>query len=380
MLRAETVHPADLDPADAASWRALCAAQPEFYSPLLGPDFTLAVARVRKDVRVAIWRNQGKPVAFLPHHHRPGGFARPVGAPLSDYHALVAERGFDVPRALAEANIAAFRFVSLVDPQGAFATQSTTERQAYRIALETTAEAYLEALRAASAKRFKNYRRLDHKLDREVGELRVVAPDDSREAFDTLLTWKRDQLVRTNALNFLRPTWTRDLLSALFEMKTGDFRGLMVNLYAGERLVGGHFGVRMGSIYHPWIASMDPELAAWSPGQIFLSRAISAMPELGLTIYDLGPGHEHYKKPYALTSHPVFEGLAAAESMGGRAARASDRAWTLVGSERWETMNLVRRRLDAIATLEQSLAGRAASLASAVMSHTLRRGATEEAA
>ena len=378
MLRAETVHPAKLDPADAAAWRALCAAHPEFYSPLLGPDFTLAVAQVRKDVRVAIWREQDRPVAFLPHHHRPGGFARPIGAPLSDYHAIVAERGFDVPRALAEANIAAYRFVSLVDPHGAFG--STTERQAYRIELETTAEDYLEALRGASAKRFKNYRRLDHKLDREVGELRIVAPDDSREAFETLLTWKREQLVRTNALNFLRPAWTRDLLSALFEMKTGDFRGLTVNLYAGDRLVGGHFGVRMGSIYHPWIASMDPDMAAWSPGQIFLSRAISAMPALGLTIYDLGPGHEHYKKPYALNSHPVFEGLAVAESMSGRAALASDRAWALVGSERWETMNLVRRRLDAIATLEQSLAGRASSLVTTVMSHTLRRGATEEAA
>jgi CelD/BcsL family acetyltransferase involved in cellulose biosynthesis len=136
----------------------------------------------------------------------------------------------------------------------------------------------------------------------------------------------------------------------------------------------------MGSIYHPWIASMDPELIEWSPGQIFLSRAILAMPAIDLTTYDLGPGHEHYKRPFALTSHPVTEGLAVAESLGGRAALASDRAWALVGSERWGTMNLVRRRLDAIATVEQSLAGRAASLVTAVMSHTLRRGATEEAA
>lgn len=380
MLRAETVHPAKLDPADAAVWRALCGANPGFYSPLLGPDFTLAVAQVRKDVRITIWREQDRPVAFLPHHHRPGGFARPIGAPLSDYHAIVAERGFDVPRALAEANIAAFRFVSLVDPHGAFASNAAHERPAYRIDLQTTAEDYLEAVRAMHPKRFKNYRRLDHKIERDIGELRIVAPDHSREAFDNLMLWKRDQLVRTNALNFLRPSWTRDLLSNLFETQTGNFRGLMFNLYAGDRLVCGHFGVRLGSIYHPWIASMDPDLTAWSPGQIYLSRAILAMPELGLTTYDLGPGHEHYKKPYALNSHPVFEGLAVAASLGGRAALASDRAWALVGSERWETMNLVRRRLDAIATLEQSLAGRAASLATAVMSHTLRRGETEEAA
>ncbi|HEY3696626.1 GNAT family N-acetyltransferase [Phenylobacterium sp.] len=372
MLRAETIHPAELDPADAQAWRAMCAGEPAFASPLLGPDFAAAVARVRDDARVTVWRDGDRPVGFLPHHRRPGAFARPIGAPLSDYHALVGEPGLNLAEALAAADLTAFRFAGLLDPYGAFERHVTARQPGFRIELQTTAEDYLEALRVASPKRFKNWRRLDHKLDREAGPLRIAAPDRSRAAFDTLMTWKREQLARTGAHDFLHPDWTRELIGALFELREGDFRGLMICLYAGDRLVGGHFGVRLGSVFHPWIASIDPALAAWSPGQLFLPRAIAAMPDLGLTDYDLGPGHEHYKRPFAPPSRTVAEGLAAAESAAGRAAQAAERAWMLVGGSPGGPLDRVRRRLDAIATVELSVAGRARSLAAAVVAGTRR--------
>jgi CelD/BcsL family acetyltransferase involved in cellulose biosynthesis len=372
MLRAETLRLNDLDPADVAAWRALCAAGPSFASPLLGPDFALAVARVRDDARVTVWRRNGDPVGFLAHHRRPGAFARPIGAPLSDYHGLVGEAGPDISRAFADAELSAYRFTGLVDPAEAFADHVERRREAFVISLSGTADDYLEALRTASAKRFKNYRRLDHKLDREIGSLRIVAPDISRAAFETLIAWKAEQLARTGAHDFLRPEWTRRLLDDLFARQEGDFRGLMITLYAGDRLVGGHFGVREGAVYHPWIASIDPALAAWSPGQVFLPRAIAAMPELGLTTYDLGPGHEHYKRPFALSTRTVCEGLAVAGNAGGRAARASNRAWAFIAATEGGPMDRLRRRLDAIATLEPSLAGRAISLASALAAQTRR--------
>jgi CelD/BcsL family acetyltransferase involved in cellulose biosynthesis len=372
MLCAETFHPSSLAAADAEAWRALCASEPAFASPLLGPDFALAVARVRDDARVTVWRQDGEPVGFLAHHRRPGAFARPIGAPLSDYHGVVGTAGLDIAQALAAADLTAYRFTGLIDPTDAFAGHVDRRREAFVITLSGSADDYLEALRASSAKRFKNYRRLDHKLDREIGALRIVAPDASRAAFDTMIGWKAEQLARTGAHDFLRPAWTRQLLDDLFDRRDGDFRGLMVSLYAGERLIGGHFGVRQGAVYHPWVASIDPELAAWSPGQVFLPRAISAMPGLGLTNYDLGPGHEHYKRPFALSTRTIGEGLAAAESAGGRAARVSERAWALVAARQGGPMDRLRRRLDAIATLEPSLAGRAISLASALAAQTRR--------
>lgn len=378
MLRAETIHPAQLAPADADAWRAFCAAEPAFASPLLGPDFAQAVAEVRDDARVAIWRQDGRATGFLPHHRRPGGLARAIGAPLSDYHALVGERGLAAGPALAAADLNAFRFSGLVDPFDAFAAFVAARREAFVVNLDGSAEAYLEALRVASPKRFKNYRRLDHKLDREVGPLRIVAPDPSREAFDRLLAWKSDQLFRTGANDFLRPAWTRDLLSNLFARNQGEFRGLMISLYAGDRLVAGHFGVRLGGVYHPWIASLDPELSAWSPGQLFIPRAIAAMPGLGLATYDLGPGHDHYKRPFALDSRDLGEGFATAESAGGRAVQASDGAWALVGAGRGGPMYRIRSRLDAIATVELSVSGRAIGFAAAVAGKARRASVEAE--
>lgn len=376
MLRLQVLRPAELADADIDVWRSLCASRPEFRSPLLGPDFAHAVGAVRDDARVAIWREaDGYPIGFLAYHHRPGDMARPIGAPLSDYHGLVADRPLDVRQDLAEFGLSAFRFTGLVDAHGDFASATAGRHEAYVIELDGPASDYLERVRAGSAKRFKNYRRLDGKLDREVGALTLRAPDFDRAAFDQLLAWKRDQLARTGAHDFLAPQWTRDLLASFLDMREGPFQGLMINLYCGERLIAGHIGVRVGEVYHPWIASTDPEMAAWSPGQLFLLRAIAAMPELGLKVYDLGPGHDHYKRPYAFTTQTIGEGMMAAAGPRGRGAVAAERAWTLAGAHGAGPVGRLRRRLDIIATSELSLAGRARGLASAVAARTLRPGA-----
>jgi len=380
MLTAETFHPVYLSESDIATWRGLCASRPDFANPLLGPDFALAVGEVRSDARVTVWRWPERVAGFLGYHRRPGGFARPIGAPLSDYHALVAAPGLDAEHALTVAGLAAFRFTGLIDPNHAFGSGVAAEHEAYLINLHGPADAYLEALRVESPKRFKNYRRLDHKLDREVGELTVRAPDRDPEAFDNLIAWKRAQLVRTGAHDFLRPSWTQALMASLFNRDHGDFQGLMINLYAGERLVAGHFGIRAGGVYHPWIASTDPELAAWSPGQVFLQRAIAAMPELGLTTYDLGPGHDHYKRPYALDTRVVAEGTATSSGSRGLMAQASEQAWALAGANRAGLVGSFRRRLDVISASELSLADRAAGLAEALAAKTRPQVGLAEAA
>ena len=376
MLRLEVLRPSELSDADIGAWRALCAARPHFRNPLLGPDFAIAVGAVRDDARVAVWREGETAIGFLAYHHRPGGMARPIGAPLSDYHGLVADRPLDVRQDLAEFGLSAFRFTGLVDPNGDFAPAVAGTNEAYVIELDRSAEAYLETLRAASAKRFKNYRRLDGKLDREVGALTLRAPDHDRAAFDQLLAWKREQLLRTGAHDFLAPDWTRDLLASFLDMREGHFQGLMINLYCGDKLLAGHIGVRVGEVYHPWIASTDPEMGAWSPGQLFLLRAIAAMPGLGLKTYDLGPGHDHYKRPYALKTKQIGEGLMAAAGPRGRAADASERAWTLAGAHRNGPVGRLRRRLDMIATTELSFSGRAKGLAGAIAARALRPGAS----
>lgn len=383
MLRAETFDPSDLPQALVAAWREMTLQHPDFGNPLLGPDFAQAVGRVRQDARVTVWHwstlNGGsRPAGFLAYHRRTGGVARPIGTPLSDYSALVSSDVLDIDEALTVAGLSAYRFNGLVDPYGSFRSVETQSQDSYLIELDGSAEDYLEALRAASPKRFKNYRRLDHKLDREVGALRIVAQDADPAVLTQLFDWKRDQLARTGGQNFLRPAWIRQLLEDLHQQTSGPLQGLLISLYAGEELVGGHFGIRSDTAYHPWIAATDPRFSNWSPGQVFLLRAIAAMPQMGLTTYDIGPGHDHYKRPYARSLRVIRSGAATAATPLGLAAQATEQAWALVGARGDGTVGRLRRRLDAITAAEPSLGGRAASLV-ATLTQRARRSSSEPA-
>lgn len=371
MMRADTLHPCDLTMEDREAWRTLCASSPAFSSPLLGPDFAIYVGRFRADALVTIWRTPTsngaeRPVAFLPHHRRLGGAAYPLGAPLGDYHGPVAIEGFDLGSALQVAGLAAYRFTSTIGLPPA-----ADQREGFLIEVDGPAEVFLETLRQLRPKSFKNYRRLGHGLERTFGPLRV-APVTDKVVFDTLLDWKRQQLARTGAFDFLRPAWVNGLLQGLFDDGDPAFGGLLIGLYAGERLVAGHFGLRAGDIYHPWIASTDPDLADWAPGHVFLMHAIEAMPRLGLRTYDLGPGHEHYKRLYSLSSRSVTSGVHFAAGEAGTVMRTAEQAWVMAGAKGRGMVGRLHRRLEVISASEPTVLGRLQGYADTVAIAAMR--------
>jgi CelD/BcsL family acetyltransferase involved in cellulose biosynthesis len=370
MLQIDLLKPSEVSFRDRNVWQAFRSATPAFQSPLMGPDFAEAVGEVREDAAVAIWRKAGHPVAFLAHHRPGGSLARPIGAPWSDYHALITAPGetLDVEEALSLAGISTFRFQGLVDPHGLFAAVPAAEAETYRIVMNGSGEDYWETLRADSPKRFKNMRRLEHKLAREVGAP-VFGPDKGPAAFARILEWKRDQFRRTGLHDVLGPDWSRRLMRRLFARRSGDFQGLLLTLSVDGRPIAGHFGVREGDSYHPWIAAFDPALSAYSPGQTFLSEAIRAMPRLGLRTYDLSAGSDHYKKPFA--SHV---GTAAAGVVSTRpcALAGVDFSCMLGPAGR-----RVARRWDHIAETELSWGGRVAGIATAIGAASRRLQAAE---
>lgn len=364
---------AALPEAEADAWRAFQGQQPAFANPLMGPDFARAVGRVREDAEVVTYRRGDEVVGFLGLHRRPGGFARPLGAPFADYHALVTgpAPGFNGREALTLAGVRAFRHTGLIDPYGLF-DRIAVGPKAFAIELPEGPEPYMEALRASNPKRFKNYRRLLNRLS-EVGPLLLRASRD-RADFDQLLAWKSEQFRRTGLQDVLRPAWVRRLMSNLFETDTPRFGGLMLTLHAGDTLTGGHFGVISNGIYHPWIASTNPALAAASPGNAFLDQVIRAMPDLGIRVYDLGPGHDHYKQPFASTLKSVGVGLTLTDTRAG--------GLIMLGSTDWASgidapLAKVRRRLDHIAAVDPTAAGRAMALVDAMRAFPRRLGGTD---
>jgi CelD/BcsL family acetyltransferase involved in cellulose biosynthesis len=380
MLLAQSVRPSDLPACEREAWMDFCAATPAFRNPLLGPHFAEAVARRRDDAFVAVFRRHGRTVGFLPHHRRPSGFARPMGAPFCDYHALVTEPGLrlDGAKALADAGLTLFRFSTLIDPYGCFDAVSACPQEGFVMRVGPAGpEAYLEDLRATNPKRAKNWRRLENKLEREVGPMELAAPDHDQDAFDTLVRWKRRQLTRCGMHDFFRPAWTLGLMQDLFEQRHGPFQGLMLTLRAGGRLVAGHFGVRLNGHFHSWISSIDPEMGAVGAGNTLLLHAIKAMPALGLNAFDMGPGHAHYKEPFCTARIPAVAGVAVAgvavaEGAGAGMAYSLDKALSLA-ARRSEPVARLLRRLDHIAAIELSMGGRLLGVAQAVAGKARRR-------
>jgi CelD/BcsL family acetyltransferase involved in cellulose biosynthesis len=379
------VHPRDLSQSDIAAWRAIQASVPTLQSPLLGPDFALAIGAVRRDARVAIAVDaRTDPFAFFGFHHRPNGFARPLGAPFADYHALICrpDAALDLSDLVDAAGLSAFRLTGFIDHRAGEIARALPYQPAYRIRLSGTSADYLERLKQESANRYKNLRRYSGKLERALGPLMLNTSDRDVGAFTRLLDWKRRQLVRSGLANFLGPRWCQSLMRNLF---TGEvpkdgpretrFQGLMISLYAGGRHVAGHFGIRLGGHFHPWIGAMDPELDSLGAGFVHQWRAIEAMSDIGLHTYDLGPGEDHWKRMFTSTTVDVHMGLITSPGLGGRLAAASDAVWGQSPLNRSLLAKRLRNRLDHIATLELTLAGRTRGLFDAAVSLP-RRNAT----
>jgi CelD/BcsL family acetyltransferase involved in cellulose biosynthesis len=371
MIQAEVLRPTELSPGDLAAWRSFCAMTPAFANPLLGPDFAMLMDRARDDARVAVFRRAGETIGFLAFHRRPSGFARPIGAAFGDYHAIISppDERFDAREALAAAKISAFRFAGLIDPHGLFDGAGDASCPGYVLTAETL-DAYAERLREANPKFFKNVRRLHNKLEREWGEIVLTPGDTSQDAFDQLMAWKRDQFRRTGCHDVFGPEWTSQLFQTVFEMRDGRLQGAMSTLRAGGRLVAGHFGPRLGKVWHGWISAMDPDASSCGPGLVMMLQVPEIMQALGLKAYDMGRGHDHYKAPFAGEVRQTYEGLAVSRSLAGLAAGSLERAWEIAGRD--SAAMKLHRRLDQIAAVELSVGGRVQGVVGALAGYGRR--------
>ena len=377
MITADVKHPRLLEESEIEAWRAACAAEPAFANPLLGPDFAQLVGQAREDARAAVFRRDGRMAGFIAFHCR-GGVAQPIGAAFSDYQALVTVPGerLDGAEALGAAGVSGLRLTGLIDPFDAFPSARPSAMQGFVIEPLPDADAYYAALREANPKRFKNWRRLQNKLEREWGEVVACPTETSPEVLDQLIEWKRDQFRRTGSHDVLRPEWARALFHRILEAR-GHARPVMAALRAGGVLVAGHFGLAVGPHAHGWLSVINPDSAAAGPGQVLAFRTAEFLPGLGLRSYDLSPGYAHYKAPFASRTVEVREGLVTASGRAGAAARSLNAVWALAGEQRFDAVGRLRRRLDHIAAAELSAGGRARGVVEAIAGYG-RRAASRE--
>ncbi|MEZ5952818.1 MAG: GNAT family N-acetyltransferase [Hyphomonas sp.] len=362
----KVVHPRDLAPAEADAWTRLCDAHEDYDSPLVRPAFAQIAGAGRDDARVALISDAAGLACAFAFYIRPFGRAWPIGAPFHDYTALVMRQDavLSIKNILVLAGVSALTTPTLLDPWDRFADcrRQALETQVVRLAGRKPSE-YLELQRQAFPKRFKNFRRLDSRMKRDGHELKLKWGSLDPAAAEQLYAVKSAQFVSSGFVDLTKASRSRPILDAV----AASPHGFQISLWSGERVVSGHFGIRLGPVFHPWIAAYDPDFSEYSPGNLMLMRAIAAMPEMGLEVYDLAEGHDHYKKYYTNTCRKVWSVEETAPGASGALVHAGHLAWALAGGASGRgPVSRLRRRLDQSDMCESRLSLRLADLATAL--------------
>lgn len=350
---------------DRASWLAVRAGNPALESPYHHPDYHALVDAHQGGGNVTIVRDNGFARAFLPWQG--GRFARPSGAPLSDYQALITAPDFDLglEKCLSGQAIGAFHYTAMPDEDG-------TETARMEIG---TAEDWRAAHDKSYRRHLKSTRRRIRKAEEEIGPRRVVMQSRDIDAYRTLLRWKRDKFAETGKYDVLFNGGNADLLRALWERGPGcDLRADLHVLYFGDRMAAADLGLTDGHVFHSWIVGYDPDLLPYAPGIQLLEAVIDDAEALGYGVIDLGPGTVGYKRHYATHSRHVGDGVVTVPSAAGWMAAGYDRAESALRQGTGDALGKLRRRYSQIAACEPGLAGRSRALLQA-FGHSLSRPA-----
>lgn len=362
MLRCETVKADALSVQDRQAWTTMALAT-GLASPLLHPDFAQTVATTRKDVEIALFRDGRGLAAVFAYHRRPGGFARPIGSAFSDIHAILRRQDVEArdEDLLAMAGLSRARFAALFTPDKPPAAGLEPVGPSRAAVKHSTSETLMAELQAEHPKRFKDFRRRLRKLETEHGEVRLEV-SESPETLDELIGWKRLQYRQTGRHDVLAPRWTAKMMHALFAKQDGAVTGRLYTLRAGGRLIAAEYGPEGQGTFHPWLAAYDPDMSAYSPGHLLVYLLLSRMEEFGLTRYEMGTGHEDYKKYFTNHRSELYSGLARAPHLEERVREAAMqlvRASLALCGERVRGFGeRMHSRIDHIAAAETSVAGR----------------------
>lgn len=348
-----------LSEADWAAWANMRQASPDLKSPYFHPEYTRLLSDLRPDVRVVCqYESDGTPIAFLPiQGHR---FARPVGAPMSDYHAIITNRDdLTYDSLLGPTQIGAYHYSCATDPKRLCSPQILSHAETAAIDIKTSADEWRAERDSSYRRHLKSNRRRTRKAEDAFGPKRIELFSRDIDVYASLLKWKREKFAETGKYDVLSANWTQGLIRTLWERgPKADLRCDMHALYFGDRLAAIDLGLSDGAVFHSWMVAYDDELSEYGPGIQLLEGLIDATAETGYNRIDMGEGLDGYKRHYASASEQVVSGLVPLSGAAGRLSRI------YAATERWGVGRLkdapgkLRRRYSQIAACEDDASGR----------------------
>ncbi|MFF8291157.1 GNAT family N-acetyltransferase [Streptomyces sp. NPDC016309] len=311
-VRIHVVGPGELGDDEADVWRALRATSGAPANPFMEPEFTRAVGRVRPRARVAVLREGGDPVGFLPYETGPLGRGRAIGLGVSDCQGAVLRAGLGVtaPELLRGCGLAAWEFDNLEAGQSTFLTGAAEEFAAPVIDVTEGYAAYEAVLRVRSPTFLRTTLAKERRLGRREGPVRLVLDERDPAVLRTLMAWKSAQYRRTGRRDRFAQDWISTLVRDLHTTRAPGCSGLLSVLYVADRPVAAHFGLRSRTVLSCWFPAYDPAYAPYSPGLVLHLRMAEAAAGAGIGMLDLGRGAAEYKDALKTGELRVYEGAA----------------------------------------------------------------------
>ena len=388
-MKYKIVSPENLSEGELASWRELVSANARYASPYFQPDYCQIIGQTRDDVSVIVAEDDTAGiVGIIPFQASGVGLrlARPIGAPFTDYNGPILKQGFEqlAGDMLSYAKVSVYSFsgfpicgddinfdaeiepeidISKVDPALLkYGVSIRNKTRAFVADLSIGYEDYLESRRSEYPKHFKKSRRLWRQAEKEAGKLEIQFHEDSEEALDTLIGWKKEQFSRTGLHDVLGPQWSKDMLKKCFATQNQNFAGVLTTLRCDGNLMAAEFGVRSGDLLHGWVSGYNIDYHSYSPGMLLQTRLLEEACKAGVMTADLGIGAEHYKKYYASYQRPVSQGVLPASGVTGAVRSLGGEIWNQIEVAPLGPVSKfagkLRRRLDVILSVEQTMAGR----------------------
>ncbi|WP_426036027.1 GNAT family N-acetyltransferase [Brevundimonas sp. DC300-4] len=355
-LHIEVVKADQLTVADRVLWRAMVEANPDLSSPYFRWEFTEIAARISPDAAVAIFSRGGRTIGYFPHQRR-GSAIQPLGAPMNDYHGVIAMPGEAPSLATVAALLNAPRLnvSAWVGPSGAGELRETL----MTVTPEEGFDAWYVERRQTWGKYFKDKERARRSLEAELGPIRVQRGLTDPALLDQLIGLKRDQYARTGRHDIFACGWTRDLLHALMASEHEDFGASMAALWAGDRLTAIEYSLHAGDRYHFWFPAYEPALARCSPGILLTMDTMRLGCDAGFRVFDFGFGGEGYKKYFCNATQTVREAVIVKPGVGSMLSDAAVGLLnTAAGGQGERLRTSVRRRWAAIEACETTSANR----------------------
>ncbi|HEX7799282.1 MAG TPA: GNAT family N-acetyltransferase [Asticcacaulis sp.] len=357
VLRIETLRPQDLTAEDARLWRSFLARRPELSGPYFDIRYVQAAASAVPDAGVARFYDEDRVVGYFPYQIRSGAL-QPFGAPLSDYHGVIAAPGCDMPfgELLAATGARRLEFQGWIGPMCERARALPLRR---RVAETSRGFAHWWATQDAEHhKFFKNIGRCERNVEKDFGGFAFTWERVTPDVLDWVLRLKREQYRKSGMHDVFDCGWTYAMLSALAALDDPDY-GLRAGVFRHEgRIVAAEISLTDAEHVHLWFPAYDPAYYRYSVGILLTVAIIRHCAPLGIKSFDFGTGGEEYKSPLTTDGGGCLEGnLKYAPRLGSQVLDMTARALPVGGARFTQARLSLKRRVNLIRATETGLAG-----------------------